>query len=647
MQKPNLLVRSDSQATRNSCCTSEEELRDTEERLALALQAAGGGVWDWDLATGDAWWSEEMYDLWGVDPQARMCLKNTLPLVHEQDRKSLEDAVKSAIAEGMNHRSEFRIQHHSRGERWMFSLGRLVRDASGQVARMVGITLDVTDRKRAEAELREALAKAEEGDRLLSALMEYVPEGVAIADSDLKLTKVSRYGREMFGGLPDGRLLDEAMRRWEVRRSDGVTPLPVEDLPLARAIRHGEVVRDAEIVRIEEDGAHLPLVCTAGPIRDGEGRVRGGIVTWRSNAERKQYEEELRRLSHFPEENPNPVLRCDPEGLLLYANASARAWLQTLGWAGEGVLPDQVCQTAEEAYRQNNAVEVEITNNDGQTCSMSAVHPPGSEYVNFYGRDITDRIQAEREREELIGRLEAQNAELERFTYTVSHDLKSPLITIKGYIGMLSEELADAHEEPIQGDLVRIAKAADTMGTLLEDLLELSRIGRLANPPEDVPLDALVDEARRLLRGPIEANGVEVRVASELPVVHGDRVRLLEVVQNLIENAVKYMGNTSCPQVEIGCRPDEEEPVFYVRDNGIGIDARFHEKVFGLFDQLNPRAEGTGIGLAVVKRIIDVHGGRIWVESEGDGKGSTFCFTIPQEAVAETTTSMRVATHAK
>ena len=647
MQKPNLLVTSGSRDTGSSCCTSEAELRDSEQRLAVALQAAGGGVWDWDLVTGQAWWSQEMYDLWGVDLGSHMLLENTLPLVHDQDRKSLEDSVKRAIAEGTTYQSEFRIQHHSRGERWMFSLGRLIRDASGQVARMMGITLDVTDRKRAEAELREALAKAEEGGRLLSALMEYVPEGIAIADADLKLTKVSRYGREMFGGLPDGRLLDEAMRRWEVRRSDGVTALPVEDLPLARAIRHGEVVRDAEIVRIEEDGTHLPLVCTAGPISDGEGKVQGGIVTWRSNAERKQYEEELRQLSHFPEENPNPVLRCDPEGLLLYANAAAWAWLESLGWAGEGVLPDRVRQTAEKAYGQNEAVEVEIANSDGQTCSMSAVHPPGSEYINFYGRDITDRIQAEREREELIARLEAQNAELERFTYTVSHDLKSPLITIKGYIGLLTEELSDAHMDPVQGDLVRIERAADTMGTLLEDLLELSRIGRLANPPEDVPLDALVEESRQALRGPIAEKGVDIHVSSKLPVVRGDRVRLLEVVQNLIENAVKYMGDTVCPQVEIGCRSDDKEPVFYVRDNGIGIDARFHEKVFGLFDQLNPRAEGTGIGLAVVKRIIDVHGGRIWVESEGIGEGSTFCFTIPRQAALEGAMGMRIATHAK
>ncbi len=260
--------------------------------------------------------------------------------------------------------------------------------------------------------------------------------------------------------------------------------------------------------------------------------------------------------------------------------------------------------------------------------TVTAFQPAPNQLAVIFD-DITDRKRAERQREELIARLEAQNAELERFTYTVSHDLKSPLITIKGYIGLLSEALEGVGPESVHGDLERISSAADKMGMLLEDLLELSRIGRLINPPEDVPVAALVDDALTLLRGRLEEMPVEIAVEPDLPVLRGDRTRLLEIFQNLIDNSVKYMGPQPKPRIEIGARRDGNETVYYVRDNGIGIEPRFQEKVFGLFDQLDPKAEGTGIGLALVKRIVEIHGGRIWIESEGKGRGSTFCFVIP------------------
>jgi signal transduction histidine kinase len=179
---------------------------------------------------------------------------------------------------------------------------------------------------------------------------------------------------------------------------------------------------------------------------------------------------------------------------------------------------------------------------------------------------------------------------------------------------------------------------------LLEDLLEMSRIGRLMNPPEVVPMGELVADALALLQGPLEDKGVKTVVHPELPAVRGDRTRLLEVLQNLIDNAVKYMGDQAQPRIEIGVRQEGNEAVCFVRDNGIGIEPRFHQKVFGLFDQLDPSAGGTGIGLALVKRIVEVHGGRIWIESKGVGHGSTFCFTIPSRPESEHGDSAPVAT---
>ena len=245
--------------------------------------------------------------------------------------------------------------------------------------------------------------------------------------------------------------------------------------------------------------------------------------------------------------------------------------------------------------------------------------------------EIADRKRAEQEREGLIRELESKNAELERFTYTVSHDLKSPLITIKGYLSLLKKDIPGGDARTVDEDLTIMTHAADRMAQLLADLLDLSRIGRLINPPEEVPLGDLARAAVDLVGGQIEQRGVEVDISSDLPVVFGDRPRLLEVMQNLVDNAVKHMGDQPEPRIEIGARSVNGEMICYVRDNGMGIEPRYHEKIFGLFEKLDNSVEGSGVGLALIKRIVELHGGRIWVESEGMEKGSTFCFTIPPE----------------
>ena len=242
--------------------------------------------------------------------------------------------------------------------------------------------------------------------------------------------------------------------------------------------------------------------------------------------------------------------------------------------------------------------------------------------------DVTESKRAEEGRKRLVKELEAKNAELERFTYTVSHDLGAPLLSIQGFANILREDLEHADKKNVETDLTWIEKSAAKMAILLNDTLQLSRIGRVTNPPEDVPFADIVKEALEQTTEQLKTSNVEITVADALPAVHVDRMRIAEVLVNLITNSTNYMGEQSHPEIEIGVRADGEETVFFVKDTGKGIDKSQHEKVFELFYKEDESSKGTGAGLAIVKRIIEVHGGRIWIESE-TGKGCTVCFTLP------------------
>lgn len=236
-------------------------------------------------------------------------------------------------------------------------------------------------------------------------------------------------------------------------------------------------------------------------------------------------------------------------------------------------------------------------------------------------RDVTDRQHQEDE-------LKKKNEELERFTYTVSHDLKSPLITIKGFAGALLTDAKAGRTDRLTDDLKRVVVAADKMGQLLNGLLELSRVGRIINPPVRVSLTKLADDVVELLSGSIKQRGARITVQRDLPVVNGDPQRLQQVLQNLIENALKFGREARPPVIEVGAEIRAGQTLFFVRDDGRGIEPRFQETVFGLFNKLDARSEGTGIGLALVRRIVEFHGGRVWVEPGADGLGTVFYFTL-------------------
>ena len=246
--------------------------------------------------------------------------------------------------------------------------------------------------------------------------------------------------------------------------------------------------------------------------------------------------------------------------------------------------------------------------------------------------EIVEREKTEKEREELIRQLKLKNQELDRFAITVSHDLKTPLITIAGYLGYLEKDMLAGNKERVSKNIGQINDAAKSMGKLVDEILDLSRIGRIHNPPRAVSFEEVVQQALKAADGLLKEKQVRVKVGSGFPVIYCDFTRIVQVVQNLITNAIKFMGEQTDPLIEINAEERDGEFIFFVRDNGMGIDPKYHEQIFGLFNKLNANTDGLGIGLGIVKRIIEVHGGRVWVESEL-GKGASFYFTLPDEAI--------------
>lgn len=400
------------------------------------------------------------------------------------------------------------------------------------------------------------------------------------------------------------------------------------------------------------DGSLRWLRGIGQPVVRADGTLQGMYGLQIDVTARKTMEAELRRSELYyrslVNDLPAMVCRFQPDGTLtfvndLYCQTFQRTRDELIGFNFYELIPPPQRALVAEGIAKLSPTQPVMEH------EHEVLHPDGSigwqRWVNrllldeqgqpveyqALGMDITARKRAELEREQLIAELEARNAELEQFTYTVSHDLKSPLITIKGFASYIERDLATGKLERIPSDLQRIISAADRMYQLLEDLLHLSRAGRQLNPPERIGLGLLISEAAAAVSGRLAERNVYLHLPPNLPEIYGDRTRLREVFQNLIDNAAKFMGNQPNPQIWIEARA-ADDPHFVlvsVRDNGIGIDPRHIQRIFGLFERLDQRVEGTGIGLTLVRRIVEAHGGKIWAESAGLGSGSTFYLTLP------------------
>jgi len=493
----------------------QAELRDSDDRLRLALEAARIGTWNWDIETGTVQWSPEIEPIFGMQKGGfGGKYQSYLSLIHPDDLKSVQDAIDRALSGEKNYLVEHRLLWQNGEMHWIEGRGEVYRDGMGKPVRMTGTVVDITDRKLAE----ESLRTAEERYR---GIVENAFDGI-------------------FQSTPDGRFISVNQRMADIYGYESPEKMVSEINNIAQELFVNPGDREIFKTTLERDGA-----------------VR--------NYELNEYKK---------------------DGSLIWTSMNARVVRDATG---------------------------------------------RSLYYDGVIEDISARKRAEAEREALINELESKNAELEQFTYTVSHDLKAPIITIKGFLGFLAEDALAGNVKRLEVDIRRISEAADKMYNLLNDLLELSRIGRVMNDPELVDIHELVFDAEKILQSHLHKYDVKLLVNGQLPLVHGDRQRLLEVVQNLLDNAIKFLGDQKHPTIEIGQYDQAKDgfATFYIRDNGIGIAPEYHERIFGLFNRLDPMVDGTGVGLALVKRIIEFHGGRIWVESE-TGMGATFFFTLPQ-----------------
>lgn len=470
-----------------------------------------------------------------------------------------------------------------------------------------------------------------------TSLLGIVRDGVIIFDRQGAIVMINRAAEELFG-YPAAEVVGRPL-------SDLVSPVdaagPLDDVsPPQTARAAGQAYHETTGRR--RDGALFPLEISISHAERDRHLCFVGIL--RDVSSRKRLEEEAVHAREDWEDVfttiTDAITIVDNQFNIVRANPAAE---QLLG-ASKATLFDSKCFQLFHGFAHAPA--------QCQSCTVLKTHVPASleffephlhKYLEVKAlprfdkggqsaglihvvRDITERKLAEQE-------LQQKNVELERYVYTVSHDLKTPVVTIKMFLGLFEQHLDAGEAELIKADLHYLHAAGDRMNRLLTELLELARVGRVLATPVRISSRELIDEALETVAGAIAERKVMVWIAEEAVMLYGDRVRLLEIWQNLIDNAIKYMGDQPAPCIKIGLRQEDDAPVFYVRDNGMGIAPQFHGKIFGLFEQLDPLIEGTGLGLAMVKRIVDLYAGKIWVESVGAGQGACFYFTLPAACV--------------
>ena len=405
-------------------------------------------------------------------------------------------------------------------------------------------------------------------------------------------------------------------------------------------------------------GIIVLLLAAAGMILLLRHQVRIRTQTLqKANEELEESEERYQTLARI---SPVGIFRTDPQGATTYVNPtwSAISGLAVEKALGDGWLaavhPDDR-ERLSQGWQENAHQHIESYSDyrflrpDGTIAWVMGQAVPEinteGQVIGYVGTitDITERKLAEQEIQKLNAELELRvaertaqlqsaNKELEAFSYSVSHDLRAPLRAISGFASIIARRHRESLNEEGRHYFDNIVQASERMGHLIDDLLTYGRLGRSGVKHEAVPLDALIDEINRNMQGHLTEIHGSLSIAKELPVVSGDPTLLSQIFTNLLENAFKYHKPDVPPQVSLTWTAEGQNVVVKVTDNGIGIPPEYHQKIFNVFQRLHSEEEypGTGIGLATVKKAVELLGGSVWVESK-EGEGSTFSVRLPKE----------------
>lgn len=666
----------------------EEALRSSQAQLAEAQQITHLGSWHWDTLTNTVSWSDEMYRIFGLPRrQTTMTYAEYLSVIHPNERDIVDQIVMQAYETHSPYSMYHRIVHPEKGERIIHGLGRVVVNAEGKVSHMFGTTQDVTEAKRAEQALSTRnkyltamhritldLLNHKEMDDLLQAVVENAAHILDMPYAKLTLLEgdvlaVRAYTTNMAYWAHSRLDRAAAPQLWQAH--DSLQPIILTDSTLwegkcpfftgikakilvAFPITIGTTCIGVLEVARSEPGIHfadehieigMTLSRLAALVVDSASQYKAAL---QEIAERKRVEAALRES----EQRATTLLNALPD-LVIRFNKKA----EVISIAGNidfaAAPPDQVLGRSLVDARDwgSDHENVEKINNTGITLIRKAQEEKklqimeyqlatpekglqdfelrliadADDEVTAVIRDITERKTAERKQRQLTDELQAVNQQLQQFAYIVSHDLKAPLRGMMSITSWLASDYEAHLDDEGRQMLSLLNNRARRMDAMINGILEYSRLAKPV-PLKALDLNALVSETIEEL-GATTAHSISIE--TPLPIIIGDSTRMREVFQNLIDNAIKYMDKPA-GIVVVGCQRKDNAWQFSVRDNGPGIEKQHFERIFQMFQTLHPRdvIESTGIGLTIVKRIVELYGGKIWLESTL-GSGSTFYFTLP------------------
>jgi PAS domain S-box-containing protein len=617
------------------------ELLSAQLDLKDVYHLAHIGTWDWQIEKDKVTWSEELYNIAGRDPLIPAPTYEEHP--HQYSLTSwemLDRAVKGALANGEPYNLDLEMIRPDGSIRYTNAIGNVKRCEDGKIIGLHGIVYDITERKTAEMELERTKA-------LLEAINDQMPVGITIIEPpNGGITYQNKEVERLFRhDLLPTESIDEYEKR-QVFHFDR-KPLKVGENVIARSLNEGIIIKDKVEKILRGDGSYGYLSTTSTPILDKNGKVIAAVamnidVTNGVRSEKDLHESEKKYRTLF-ESNADAVFLIDQETWdILDANPAAS---RVYGFDHEDLVRMNMNDIFAEPERTANVKErprsqMPMRNhrrNDGSVfpvdIKLRQIVLQGKNIIIATSRDITDKMNVQVRLESLVAKrteeLIKSNENLEQFAYIASHDLQEPLRMISSFLQLFELKYKEKIDDEADLYISQATDGAKRLQQMINDLLTFSRIGTTG---KDLVLMDLGDSLKMALQNTsiaIRDSGATI-VKEDLPMVLGEEGQMTQVFQNLIANSIKFRKREVPVVIKIGSRLKEGRWEIFVSDNGIGIAPEFSERIFRLFQRLHARNvyEGTGIGLALCKRIIERHGGSIWVEGQ-EGTGSDFIFTLP------------------